>query len=468
MGGEWARTSRPLDVENPYDETLVATTFLGGTDELERAVQAAQAAAPAVAALPAYERAAVLRRVAARLSADRAAHAAILAAEAGKPLKDASAEVDRAALTFSVAADEALRIGGEQLPLDLAPHGVGRFAVTRRVPIGPIAAIAPFNFPMNLVAHKLAPALAAGNAIVLKPATKTPLSALALGRLLQEAGAPPGAVSVLPLSRDVGDRLVTDERFRLLTFTGSAAVGWDMKARAGRKRVVLELGGNAGVIVDRDADLAFTVARLVAGGFTYAGQSCISVQRAYVHEALFDALAGQLVAAVDRLVIGHPLDPAADLSAMIDPGEADRVAKWVDEAVGSGARVLTGGRRVGRAGYLPTVMADIPADARLCAEEAFAPVIGLYPFSDFTQALDAVNAGRYGLQAGVFTSSLERAFAAFDRLEVGGVVVNDVPSYRIDHMPYGGVKDSGVGREGPRFAIEDMTEIRLLIVNRQR
>jgi glyceraldehyde-3-phosphate dehydrogenase (NADP+) len=245
-------------------------------------------------------------------------------------------------------------------------------------------------------------------------------------------------------------------------------VGWDMKARAGRKRVVLELGGNAGVIVDRDADLEFTVTRLVTGGFTYAGQSCISVQRVYVHEALFDALAGRIVAAVDRLVIGHPLDPAADLSAMIDPAEADRVGRWVDDAIAAGARVLTGGRRVGRAGYLPTVMTDIPADARLCAEEAFAPIIGLYPFSDFTQALDAVNAGRYGLQAGVFTSSLDRAFAAFDRLEVGGVLINDVPSYRIDHMPYGGVKDSGFGREGPRFAIEDMTEIRLLIVNRQR
>jgi glyceraldehyde-3-phosphate dehydrogenase (NADP+) len=302
---------------------------------------------------------------------------------------------------------------------------------------------------------------------VLKPATKTPLSALTLARLLDEAGTPKGAVSVLPLDREVGDRLVTDPRFRLLTFTGSAAVGWHMKARAGRKRVVLELGGNAGVIVDRDADVNFTVDRLVAGGFAYAGQSCISVQRVYVHDALFDELAGRFVNAVRRLTVGHPLDPAADLSALIDPGDAERVAAWVDEAVAAGARVLTGGERVGRAGYLPTVLTDVPPDATICAEEAFAPLVALFRFSDFDAALEAVNASRYGLQAGVFTNTLAHALRAFDRLEVGGVIVNDVPSYRIDHMPYGGVKDSGLGREGPRYAIDDMTELRLLVVNQQ-
>jgi glyceraldehyde-3-phosphate dehydrogenase (NADP+) len=468
VAGDWTGTAQPLPVENPYDEAPVATTFLGGAAELERAIQAARTAAPAIAALPAFERAAILRRVSARLADGRAAIAATLAAEAGKPIRDAGLEVDRAVLTFSTAADEALRIGGDAIPFDLAPSGVGRFGMTRRVPIGPVAAITPFNFPLNLVAHKLAPAIAAGNPIVLKPATKTPLSALTLARLLEEAGTPKGAVSVLPLSREIGDRLVTDPRLRLLTFTGSAAVGWDMKARAGRKRVVLELGGNAGVIVDRDADLDFTASRLVAGSFAYAGQSCISVQRVYVHEALFEPLAARLVAAVERLRIGHPLDPAADLSAMIDPGEAERVARWVDEAVAGGARVLTGGRRIGRAGYAPTVIAGVPADAKLCAEEAFAPIVGLYPFTELAAALDAMNASRYGLQAGVFTNTLEHALLAFDRLEVGGVIVNDVPSYRIDHMPYGGVKDSGVGREGPRYAIEDMTELRLLVVNRQR
>ncbi len=468
VGGVWTDTPSRLPVINPYDEALVGATFLGGEAQFEQAAQAAVAAAAAVGALPAFERAAILRQVGARLGADRARYASILAAEAGKPVRDAAFEVDRAALTFSVAADEALRIGGEYLPLDLAPQGTGRFAVTRRVPIGPIAAISPFNFPMNLAAHKLAPALAAGNPIVLKPATKTPLSALILARLLDEAGAPKGAVSVVPLSRETGDRLVTDARFRLLTFTGSAAVGWDMKARAGRKRVVLELGGNAGVIVDRDADPDFVVSRLVTGGFTYAGQSCISVQRVYIHDALFDQVAARLVTAVKGLRLGHPLDPAADLSSMIDAGEAERVAGWVEAAVASGARVHTGGQRVGRAGYLPTVLTDVPADAKICAEEAFAPLVGLFRFTDFHAALEAVNASRYGLQAGVFTNTIEHALVAFDRLEVGGVIVNDVPSYRVDHMPYGGVKDSGLGREGPRHAIEDMTELRLLIVNRQR
>jgi glyceraldehyde-3-phosphate dehydrogenase (NADP+) len=464
--GTWLETTTSLEVRNPYDGSPVGRTFLGGAADFDRAAEAAVRAAPVIGTMPAFERAAILRRVAARLTTDRAAFAATLAVEAGKPLRDAGLEVDRAALTFAVAADEALRLGGEWLPLDLAPHGVGRVAITRRVPIGPVAAISPFNFPMNLAAHKLAPAIAAGNPIVLKPATKTPLSALTLARLLDEAGTPKGVVSVLPLGRDIGDRLVTDARFRLLTFTGSAAVGWDMKARAGHKRVVLELGGNAGVIVDRDADVAFSVARLVAGGFAYAGQSCISVQRIYIHDALFDDLAGRLVEAVSTLTVGHPLDPSADLSSLIDPTDADRVADWVAAAVESGARVLTGGRRVGRAGYLPTVLTDVPVDAKVCAEEVFAPLVGLFRFSDFSEALEAVNASRYGLQAGVFTHTLEHALLAFDRLEVGGVIVNDVPSYRIDHMPYGGVKDSGLGREGPRQAIEDMTELRLLVINR--
>ncbi len=465
--GTWVDTGSTLDVQNPYDGSLVGRTVLGRPADLDEAVAGAVRAAPAIAAMPAFERAAILRRVAARLTADRAAFAQTLALEAGKPIRDAGLEVDRAVLTFSVAADEAVRIGGEYLSMDRAAPGVGRVAMTRRVPIGPVAAISPFNFPMNLAAHKLAPAIAAGNPIVLKPATKTPLSALTLARLLMEAGAPAGSVSVLPLTRELGDRLVTDSRFRLLTFTGSAAVGWDMKARAGRKRVVLELGGNAGVIVDRDADVDFAVSRLVPGGFTYAGQSCISVQRVYVHESRVEELSNKLVDAVSRLVLGHPLDPAADLSSMVDPGEADRVAEWVAAAVQTGARVLTGGRRVGRAGYEPTVLTGVASEAKICAEEAFAPLVGLYPFSDFAGAIDAVNRSRYGLQAGVFTRTLEHAWLAFDRLEVGGVIVNDVPSFRIDHMPYGGVKDSGLGREGPRHAIDDMTELRLLVINRQ-
>ena len=424
------------------------------------------AAAPVMAALPAFRRAEILRSVAAGLAADREAIGRTIAGEAGKPLRDARTEVDRAAMTFEVAAEEARRIGGELIPMDLAPHGQGRMAITRRVPVGPVAAISPFNFPLNLAAHKLAPAIAAGNPIVLKPATKTPLSALTLGRLLIEAGVPEGGVSVLPMARALGDRLVTDERFKLLTFTGSSAVGWDMKARAGRKRVILELGGNAGVIIDETADLNLALQRVAAGGFGFAGQSCISVQRVYVQNARFDEFASGLAARVSALKVGNPMDPDTDVGPMIDAGEVERIDAWVRAAVERGAQVLAGGRKVSDVIYAPTVLIDVPEDAAVCADEAFAPLVVLARFGKFEEALAAINRSAFGLQAGVFTSDLERALLAFDRIEAGGILVNDVPTYRIDHMPYGGVKASGLGREGPRYTIEEMTELRLLVINR--
>ena len=455
-----------MDVRNPFDASIVGQVPVADAAAFDRAADAAVAAAPRMARMPAHERAALLMRVSAAIAADREAIARTLAAEAGKPLKDALTETDRATMTFQVAAEEARRLGGEVLPMDLAPHGERRIAIVRRVPIGPIAAISPFNFPLNLSAHKLAPALAAGNSIVLKPATKTPLSAITLGRLLNEAGAPEGAVSVLAMSREVGDQLVTDPRFKLLTFTGSSPVGWAMKARAGRKKVILELGGNAGVIVNRDADVAFAAKRIAAGGFAYAGQSCISVQRVYVHDAVFDAFAAELVSLVEKLKVGDPLDPSTDIGPMIEEDEAVRIDAWVKEAEAAGARVLTGGRRLGGAMYAPTVMTDVPTDAKLCAEEAFAPLVGLWRFSALDEALAEVNRSRFGLQAGIFTRDLEGALLAYDALDVGGVIVNDVPTWRIDHMPYGGVKDSGLGREGPRYTIEEMTEPKLLVINR--
>ena len=458
--------SRELDVRNPYDNSLVATVPLAGEAEFDRAASAAVAAAPAMARMPAYERAALLMRVSAALTRDRSAIARTLAAEAGKPLKDALVETDRAAMTFQVAAEEARRLSGEVIPLDLAAHGAGRIGIVRRFPIGPIAAISPFNFPLNLSAHKLAPALAAGNTIVLKPATKTPLSAMTLGRLLHEAGAPEGAVHVLPMSREVGDRLVTDERFKLLTFTGSSPVGWAMKARAGRKKVILELGGNAGVIVDHDADVAFAAKRVAVGGFAFAGQSCISVQRVYVHDRVFDAFAAELVRLVEALKVGDPLDETTDIGPMIEEDEAARIESWVREATAAGARVLTGGKRLGGAMFAPTVMTDVPTDAKLCAEEVFAPLVGLWRFSRLEEAIAEVNRSRFGLQAGLFTRDLQGTFLAYDALEVGGVIINDVPTWRIDHMPYGGVKESGLGREGPRYTIEEMTEPKLMVINR--
>jgi glyceraldehyde-3-phosphate dehydrogenase (NADP+) len=468
VGSRSVDTTRPLVVSSPFDGAEVGATWLAGDAEYEAAADAAVSAAAAMAALPAHRRADILRAVAAGLVAEGEAVAQTLAGEAGKPLREARTEVDRARMTFEVAAEEARRIAGEWLPMDLAPHGEGRVAVTRRVPLGPVAAISPFNFPLNLAAHKLAPAIAAGNPIVLKPASKTPLSALTLGRLLVQAGVPAGAVSVLPMERALGDRLVTDPRFKLLTFTGSSSVGWGMKARAGRKRVILELGGNAGVVIDETADLALAVNRVAAGGFAFAGQSCISVQRVYVHRSRFEEFATSLVARVSALKVGDPRDETTDVGPMIDAGEVDRIDGWVREAIDRGARALTGGSKLQDAIYAPTVLTDVPEDASVCADEAFAPLVVLASFDRYEDALAAVNRSTYGLQAGVFTSSLERALLAFDTLEAGGILINDVPTYRIDHMPYGGVKDSGLGREGPRYTIQEMTELRLLVINRPR
>ena len=467
LAGKPSRSDKPVDVINPYDGSTVGRTWLAGPDEFDRAANAAVTAVPRMRGLALFERAEILTRISGMLVDQREDVARIVAGEVGKPIRDALTETDRAANTFQAAADAARHIGGDVLPLDLAPHAKGRIGIVRRFPIGPVAAISPFNFPLNLSAHKIAPAIAAGNPIVLKPATKTPLSALRLAEFAAAAGAPEGAISVLPMDRATGDRLVTDPRFKLLTFTGSSAVGWDMKARAGKKKVILELGGNAGVVVDEGADLAFAASRVVAGGFTLAGQSCISVQRIFVHDVVFDEFSRRLVEAVDELETGNPLDQSTDVGPMIDEGEAARVDSWIKEAVDAGGRILTGGRRLDRSMYAPTVLTDVPADAKVCAQEAFAPLVVLTRFNSFRDALAQVNASAYGLQAGVFTPSLEHAMLAFDVLEVGGVIVNDVPTWRVDHMPYGGVKDSGLGREGPRYTIEEMTEPRLLVINRQ-
>lgn len=465
LAGRWTTLQAPLPVLSPWDSRLVGTTSAGGDEAFEAAAAAAVEAAPAMRRWPAHARMRTLRGVAEGLRADREAIALVLCGEAGKPIRDARIEVDRAAFTFDAAADELSRPTGDVLPLDVAAHGVGRLALTRRVPLGPIAAITPFNFPLNLAAHKLAPALAMGNPIVLKPSTRTPLTALILARLLVEHGVPEGGLSVLPLLRAAADRLVTDPRFKLLTFTGSAAVGWDMKARAGQKRVTLELGGNAGVIVDQTANIDWAVRRVVSGGFTYAGQSCISVQRVYLHEAIADAFIERLIPAVGALRCGDPIDEATDLGPMITQGDVARIDQWIRDAVADGANVLTGGRALSPSLYAPTVLSDVPPFAQVCREEVFAPLIGLYRFTALDDAIRQVNTSRYGLQAGLFTHDLPSALLAFDELEAGGIIINDVPSYRVDTMPYGGVKDSGTGREGPRYAMEEMSERTLLIIN---
>jgi glyceraldehyde-3-phosphate dehydrogenase (NADP+) len=366
-------------------------------------------------------------------------------------------------VTFRLGAEEAERMTGEVIPLDLMPASKDRVGITRRFPIGPIAAISPFNFPLNLAAHKLAPAIASGNPIVLKPPSKDPLTMLAVAEIVEAAGVPAGSVSILPMTRELGDRMVADPRFKLLTFTGSPSVGWRMKERAGKKRVVLELGGNAGVIVDKSADLDWAVRRCLVGAFAYAGQVCISVQRAFIHADIWDEFMDKFVAGARTLRMGDPLDPATDLGPMVDATAAQRTQRWVDEALALGGKALLGGKADGTF-FPPTILTDVPVSAQVCSNEAFAPLVVAFPFHDLDEAIAKVNDSMFGLQTGVFTNDLAGAWRAFAELEVGGVIVNDVPTYRIDNMPYGGVKDSGLGREGLRYAMDDMTEIRIMVL----
>ncbi len=464
LAGRWVESPDVLDVANPADPgALAGRTYHATPEQYEEAVEAAVAAFETTRHMPAYERGAILRAISAGIRERREELGRLIALEAGKPIRDALVEVDRATLTFRLGAEEAERIYGETIPLDLLPSSKGRMGITRRFPLGPVAAISPFNFPLNLAAHKIAPAIAAGCPVVLKPPSKDPLTMLTVGEIIEQAGVPAGSVSIVPMTRELGDRMVADERFKLLTFTGSPAVGWAMKAKAGNKRVVLELGGNAGVVVDRSADLDWAVKRILVGAFSYAGQVCISVQRLFVHADVMDAFLERLIAGARALKVGDPLDPATDLGPMVDEQAARRTQAWVDEALAMGGRVLLGGKAQG-AFFPPTILVDTPVEAKVCSSEAFAPLVVVFPFSDFDAAVRGVNQSFYGLQAGVFTNDLANAWHAFSELEVGGVIVNDIPTYRIDHMPYGGVKDSGLGREGLRWSIEDMTELRIMVL----
>ncbi len=464
LAGRFVESPEVLEVANPaHADRPAGATYNATPDQYEEAVAAAVAAFEQTRRLPAYERAAALRSISVGIAERREELGRLITLESGKPIRDALVEVDRAVLTFRLGAEEAERLHGEVIPLDLMASSRGRIGVTRRFPLGPVAAISPFNFPLNLAAHKLAPAIAAGDSIVLKPPSKDPLTMLTVAEIVDAAGLPAGAVSILPMTRALGDRMVADERFKLLTFTGSPAVGWRMKERAGKKRVVLELGGNAGVIVDASADLDWALRRILVGAFSYAGQVCISVQRIFVHRSRWDEFLARLVDGARQLTVGDPLDPQTQLGPMVDEAAAQRTERWVREAEELGGRVLLGGRADG-AHFPPTVLVDTPFEAQVCSNEAFAPLVVAFPFDDFDAALAAVNDSFYGLQTGIFTNDLGHSWRAFEELEVGGVIINDVPTYRIDHMPYGGVKDSGLGREGLRWSIEDMTELRLMVV----
>lgn len=452
-----------LEVADKYTGKVVTRVALADSNAIDQAITKAVEAQEALRTMPAYRRQEVLSHCVQRFKERFEELAMTLCVEAGKPIKDSRGEVARLIDTFRIAAEESVRLTGEVLPLDITARAKGYLGMWKRVPIGPCSFISPFNFPLNLAAHKVAPALAVGCPFVLKPASLTPIGALIIGEVLAETDLPEGAFSILPCRRDGADLFTTDERFKLLSFTGSPAVGWELKARAGKKKVVLELGGNAGCIVDEDADLDDAVQRIVFGAFYQSGQSCISVQRILAHEKIYDEFRGKLVAATRKLKMGDPKDESVFIGPMISEAEAARLQQWIEDAISAGGKLLCGGRRDG-AMLEATLLEDVPKDQKLCGQEAFGPVAVLSKFKDFDAALDDINDSAYGLQAGIFTRDIYKAQRAWDKLEVGGVIIGDVPSWRVDHMPYGGVKDSGLGREGIRFAMQEMTEIRLMVL----
>ncbi len=452
-----------LEVTDKYTGEVATRVALADPAAIDQAIAATVKASEPMRKLPPYERQAVLQHCVDRFTERFDELAMSLCIEAGKPIKDSRGEVSRLIDTFRVAAEESVRIEGDVLNLEISERAKGYRGMTQQVPVGPCSFISPFNFPLNLAAHKIAPAIAAGCPFVLKPASRTPIGAIIIGEILAETDLPPGAFSILPCRRDGADLFTVDDRLKLLSFTGSPGVGWDLKAKAGKKKVVLELGGNAACVVDQDVDLEDAVQRLVVGAFYQSGQSCIGVQRILIHESIYDELKERLVAASSKLIAGDPKNDDTFIGPMIAESEAERLKNWIDAAVDAGGKVLCGGKRDG-AMLEATLLEDVPRDMKICTEEAFGPVAVLSRFSDFDQALVDVNDSDFGLQAGIFTRDVYKMLRAWDELEVGGVVIGDVPSWRVDNMPYGGVKDSGLGREGIRYAIEDMTEERLLVI----
>ncbi|MEC0182356.1 aldehyde dehydrogenase family protein [Paenibacillus peoriae] len=456
IGGKWKAAQAYTTLKSPYSGEAIAEVAEATTEDAKAAIQAASDARAQMRAMPAHQRSAILEKLADLLEERRDEAARIIAREASKPWKAALAEVDRTVQTYKFAAEEAKRIHGETIPLDAAPGGEGRMAYTLKEPVGVVGAITPFNFPMNLVAHKVGPALAAGNTVVLKPAEQTPLSAYLIAELLEQAGLPAGALNVISGDgQTIGDVLVTDPRVSYITFTGSPAVGTEIRSKAGLKRVTLELGSNAAVIIDR----------CVSGAFANQGQVCISIQRIYVVDALYDTFVARFIEATQRLKVGDPLEPDTDISALISAKDVQRVREWLDEAVQAGASIALGGQAKG-AILEPTVLLNVDPASKVSCREVFAPLVLIHPVSSIDEAVSHVNHSIYGLQAGIYTRNIVTALDAADKLEVGGVVINDIPSFRVDHMPYGGVKQSGTGREGVKYAMEEMLETKLVIIKR--
>lgn len=461
-GGKFIKTEQRIDICCSYDEKAFAFTYLASKEDLEHSILMAQQAFVELKKMPSYKLERILLEIAQKLKDNRKRLAEVLALEACKPIVYALSEIDRAAQTFKVAAQEALRSPGEYMSIDWTPAGENKEAWIKYFPIGPVSGISPFNFPMNLIAHKVAPAIAARCPIVVKPASSTPLSTLELAKIIDETELPKGAFSVLPASREVGNLLVTDERFKLLTFTGSPEVGWKMKNDAGKKKVVLELGGNAAAIITPSANIKEALKKCLVGAFAYAGQVCIHTQRIYVHESIFDTFLSDFVQETKKLKLGNPLESSTDVSAVIDEKNAIRIESWILEAQHQGAQILCGGKRH-RNVVEPTVITGTNKSMKVNGEEVFGPTVVIEPYSDFMDAIRMTNDTPYGLQAGVFTNQLDEMNRAFELLEFGGVMINEAPSYRVDHMPYGGIKDSGLGREGLKYAIFDMLEPRIMV-----
>ncbi|HVD25725.1 MAG TPA: aldehyde dehydrogenase family protein [Gaiellaceae bacterium] len=463
VAGEWLETGHWQEVRSPYSGDVVARVAKAGADETRRAIEAAEQAMREP--LPRHKRAEILVKVAGALGRRHEEVARLISDEAGKPMKAAKVEAARAMSTYTFAAVEARKLTGETVPMDASQAGEGKLALTLREPAGVVGAISPFNFPLNLVAHKIAPALAAGCAVVLKPASQTPLSALLLAELETEAGLPPGWLNVLVgPSSEIGDVLVEDERVKVLTFTGSSGVGWGLRERAPRKKVNLELGNSTPLIVEGDADLEAAASATATHGFSFAGQSCISIQRVYVERGSYDDFVGRLVPKVEQLVLGDPADEETDVGPVIDADARDRILEWLEEARRAGAEILTGGELEGEL-IKPTVVANASPELKVSCEEVFGPVVVVNPYDTLEEAIELANGTRYGLQAGIFTSSLDSAFEAAQKLEFGGVTVNEAPTFRADQMPYGGVKDSGNTREGPAYAVREFTEPRLVVID---
>lgn len=462
IGGNLTSSSETAVVTNPYTTSPVAEVYQAELRHIEAAILSAQQAFAVTSRFSSYQRSDILHSIAAQLQQRKEEFARLITAEAGKPILFSRAEVDRAISTFTIAAEEAKRINGETLSLDITSAAHGKHGIVNRFPIGIVVCITPFNFPLNLVAHKIAPAIASGNSFILKPPPQTPLTSLLLGELLVNSGLEKKTINIVPTSNAQAESLVTDDRVAMLSFTGSAKVGWLLKQKAGKKKVVLELGGNAGVIVDKTADIAHAVSRCVLGGFGYAGQVCIKVQRVIVHDSISTEFEKQFVDAVSKIVIGDPLDEKTIVGPMISENEAKRVEAWVNEAKAQGAKVLIGGTRNGIF-YLPTILSDVKPDMKVCSEEIFGPVVTLEQYSSIEDAIEKVNNSKYGLQAGIFSNDFRTIQYAYNHLKVGGVIVNEYPTFRVDSMPYGGVKDSGFGREGVKYAIQEMTEPKLLV-----